>query len=294
MHRPLAIAALLASAVLPLAAAAPATANRPLSTVDGPPSTATPPAAWHVDYSRWTDGQRYATTEARADWPTLVWYEELGDAFIREFPAGSGQKWLEPRFRAGTHTRGAHGCKFAAALAPSDTYTVEYAVHFPADWEFSQNNTMPYGGGKLPGLSGGSHPSGGLGKPDGMSARPMWRRDNRFSAEPRNYLELYLYWPTQSEKYGDRFFVQEVEAGQTYTIKLQVELGTPETDGTVRMWIDDALRLEQRFRFLQPGQDWKLTQYMHNVFYGGNDPTWAPARDQHLLLGPVRVSAQPF
>ena len=294
MHRPLAIAALLASAVLPLAAAAPATANRPLSTVDGPPSTATPPAAWHVDYSRWTDGQRYATTEARADWPTLLWYEEPGDAFIREYPAGSGKKWLEPRFQAGTHTRGAHGCKFAAALAPSDTYTVEYAVHFPADWEFSQNNTMPYGGGKLPGLSGGSHPSGGLGKPDGMSARPMWRRDNRFSAEPRNYLELYLYWPTQSEKYGDRFFVQEVEAGQTYTIKLQVELGTPETDGTVRMWIDDALRLEQRFRFLQPGQDWKLTQYMHNVFYGGNDPTWAPARDQHLLLGPVRVSAQPF
>ena len=33
---------------------------------------------------------------------------------------------------------------------------------------------------------------------------------------------------------------------------------------------------------------------MHNVFYGGNDPTWAPARDQHLLLGPVKVSATPF
>lgn len=294
MHRPLAIAALLASAVLPLAAAEPATANHPLSTVDSPLPTAHRPVDWRVDYSRWTDGQRYATAEATTDWPTLLWYEEPGDAWIREYPAGSGQKWLEPHFRAGTHTRGAHGCKFAAALAPSDTYTVEYAVRFPAGWEFSQNNTMPYGGGKLPGLSGGSHPSGGLGKPDGMSARPMWRRDTRFSAEPRNYLELYLYWPMQSEKYGDRFFVQEVEAGQTYTIKLQVELGTPETDGTVRMWIDGALRLERRFRFLQPGQDWKLTQYMHNVFYGGNDPTWAPARDQHLLLGPVHVSARPL
>ncbi len=259
------------------------------------PTTApSAPSEWKVDYSRWADGQTYATAEATTDWPTLVWYEEPGDAFIREFPAGSGRKWLEPRFKAGTHTKGAHGCKFAAALAPSDSYTVEYAIHFPADWEFSQANTHPYGGGKLPGLSGGSHPSGGLGKPDGMSARPMWRRDNRFSTEIQNYLELYLYWTTQTEKYGDRFFVQGVEAGKTYTMKLQVVLGTPDTDGTVRMWIDGALRLEKHFRFLQPGQDWKLSQYMHNVFYGGNDPTWAPARDQHLLLGPVHVSAKPF
>jgi hypothetical protein len=279
---------LLAFTAAPFAAAAdPATANRPLP-------TAHRPQEWKVDYSRWTDGQRYATVEARTDWPTLVWYEEPGDAFIREFPAGSGRKWLEPRFKAGTHTQGAHGSKFAAELAPSDTYTVEYALHFPAGWEFNQNNTGPHGGGKLPGLSGGSHPSGGLGQPDGMSARPMWRRDTRFSPEPQTYLELYLYWPTQTERYGDRFFVQGVEAGKTYTIKLQVELGTPESDGAVRIWIDGTLRLEKSFRFLQPGQDWKLTQYMHNVFYGGNDPTWAPARDQHLLLGPVHVSARPF
>ena len=252
------------------------------------------PSTWSVDYSRWSDGHAYTGVEAKVDWPTLVWFEEPGDAFIREFPAGSGQKWLEPRFKAGTHTKGAHGCKFAAALAPNLTYTVEYAVHFPVDWEFSQSNTHPYGGGKLPGLSGGSHPSGGLGKPDGMSARPMWRRDNRFSPETQNYLELYLYWRNQSEKYGDRFFVQGVEAGHTYRIKLQVELGTPDRDGTVRIWIDGTLRFEKPFRFLASGQEWKLTQYMHNVFYGGNDPTWAPARDQHLLLGPVKVSATPF
>jgi hypothetical protein len=271
-------------------------AAEPPAPVLAPAARALPaaPSAWAVDYARWSDGHAYTGTEAKADWPTLVWFEEPGDAFIREFPAGSGRKWLEPRFKAGTHTKGAHGCKFAAALAPSNTYTVEYAVHFPKDWEFSQKNTHPYGGGKLPGLSGGSHPSGGLGKPDGMSARPMWRRDNRFTPAISNYLELYLYWRNQSEKYGDRFFVQGVEAGHTYQIKLQVDLGTPDRDGTVRMWIDGALRLEKPFRFLSPGQDWKLTQYMHNVFYGGNDPTWAPAHDQHLLLGPVKVSAVSF
>jgi hypothetical protein len=263
------------------------------SAIAGLAVSPTPPAEWKVDYTRWTDGQRYGTAEARADWPTLVWFDEPGDAWIREFPTGSGRKWLEHRFRAGTYTGGAHGCKFAAALAPSDAYTLEYAVHFPADWEFSRDNAPPHGGGKLPGLSGGSHPSGGNGKPDGMSARPMWRRDRRFSAEPRDYLELYLYWSLQSEKYGDRFFVQEVAAGRTYDIRLQVELGTPETDGHVRIWIDGVLRLERAFRFLQPGQEWKLTQYMHNVFYGGNDASWAPLRDQHLLLGPVRVTAHP-
>jgi hypothetical protein len=247
-----------------------------------------------VDYSRWDDGHPYGKAEAGRDWPTLVWFDEPGDGHIREFPPGSSRHWLEAGFPAGTFGGGRHGVKFAADLAPRDTYTLEYEVHFPSDWEFSQGNTHPYGGGKLPGLSGGSHPSGGSGRPDGMSARPMWRHDTQFSREPRNYLELYLYWRNQSEKYGDRFFAQAVEAGRTYRLKLQVDLGTPDADGAVRLWIDGVLRVERSFRFLGPGQDWKLTQYMHNEFYGGNDPTWAPTRDQHLLLGPVRVDTRPF
>ncbi len=253
-----------------------------------------PPDAWTVDYSRWPDGHTYGKAEARRDWPTLQWFEEPGSGRIREFPAGSGRHWLEVGLPGDTFGGGRHGTKFAAELAPRNGYTLEYAVHFPADWEFSRGNTQPYGGGKLHGLSGGSHPSGGLGKPDGMSARPMWRRDSRFSAEPQNYLELYLYWRHQTEKYGDRFFAQCVEAGRTYRIKLRVDLGTPDADGAVRLWIDGELRVDRAFRFLGPGQSWKLTQYMHNVFYGGNDATWAPTRDQHLLLGPVHVDARPF
>ena len=252
------------------------------------------PDAWQVDYARWTPGHVYGKAEVRTDWPTLAWFDEPGVGHIREFPEKSGRHWLEVGLPAGRFGGYQSGQKFAANLVSRDAYTLEYDVYFPAGWEFSQNNTQAYGGGKLPGLSGGSHPSGGRGKPDGMSARPMWRRDKRFSAQPQNYLELYLYWRNQPEKYGDRFFVQQVEAGHTYRIKLSVELGTPEADGRVRLWIDGALRLTQSFRFLAPGQDWKLTQYMHDVFYGGDGPGWAPARDQHLLLGPVRVDSREF
>ena len=252
------------------------------------------PSAWAVDYSRWSNGQRYGKAEAAQDWPTLRWFDQPGAARIREFPAGSGKNWLDVVFPAGTYGGGAHGSKFAAELAPSDSYTIDYEVHFPAGWEFSQGNTRPHGGGKLPGLSGGSHPSGGRAKPDGMSARPMWRRDTRFSDEPQNYLELYLYWPGQTEKYGDRFFAQAIAADRSYHLKLRVDLGSSDTDGSVKLWIDDKLQIDRPFRFLTPGQDWKLTQYMHHVFYGGNDSTWAPARHQRLLLGPVRVDATPF
>jgi hypothetical protein len=62
----------------------------------------------------------------------------------------------------------------------------------------------------------------------------------------------------------------------------------------VRLWIDGTLRLRCSVRFLAPGQDWNLNRYLHDVFYGGSDPTWAPARDQHLLLGPVRVDTREF
>ncbi len=247
-----------------------------------------------VDYSHWSLGHAYGRTEATNDWPTLVWFDEPGAGSIAEYPAGSGRHWLRQSFPAGTFGGGPHGNKFAANLAPRDAYTVEYEVHFPADWEFSKNNTGKYGGGKLPGLSGGSHPSGGHGKPDGMSARPMWRRDSRFSAKAQSYLELYLYQPNQTEKYGDRFFAQAVEAGHTYRIKLRIELGTPDTDGCVRLWIDNTLRVTQPCRLLTPGQNWKLSQYMHNTFYGGNDPTWAPGHDTYLLLGPVRIDTKEF
>ena len=252
------------------------------------------PSAWTVDYAHWADGQAYGKAEARRDWPALAWFDQPGDGHIREFPARSGRHWLEVGFPAGTFGGGRPGMKFAAELAPRDTYTLEYELHFPPDWEFSRDNSPPHGGGKLPGLSGGSHPSGGHPRPDGMSARPMWRRDPRFSPEPQDYLELYLYWRNQSGKYGDRFFAQAVEAGRTYRLKLRVDLGSPDADGAVRVWIDGVLRVDRAFRFLGPGQAWKLTHYMHEVFYGGNDPTWAPVRDQHLRLGPVRVDTRPF
>jgi hypothetical protein len=257
-----------------------------------PPAVAAP-SARTVDYAHWKDGQPYGKAEAKVDWPTLAWFDP-GDARIREFPAGSGRHWLEMGFPAGTFGGGRHGLKFAANLAPRGSYTLEYDVYFPPGFEFSQGNTRPYGGGKLPGLSGGSHPSGGLGNPDGMSARPMWRRDTRFSRTPQNYFELYLYWRNQAEKYGDRFFAQTVEAGRTYRLKLRVDLGTPDTDGAVRLWIDGVLRVERPFRFLGPGQDWALTHYMHDVFYGGSNATWTPVHDQYLLLGPVRVDTRPF
>jgi len=264
------------------------------SLMAAPPAAPPQPAAWSVDYARWADGHPYGRAEAKADWPTLAWFDEPGDGWIREFPAGSGRHWLEAGFPAGTFGGGRHGLKFAAHLAPRDTYTLAYAVRFPPDWEFSRGNAGSHGGGKLPGLSGGSNPSGGHAKADGMSARPMWRRDTRFSREAQSYLELYLYWRGQSDKFGDRFFAQAVEAGRTYRLKLQVELGTPQADGTVRLWIDDALRLERSFRFLGPARDWKLNLYLHDEFYGGGDASWAPLRDQRLLLGPVRVDTQAF
>lgn len=252
------------------------------------------PSVCTVDYSRWADGQVYGKAEASVDWPTLDWFDEPGVGRIREFPAGSGRHWLEVGFPHDTFGGGAHGTKFAAHLAPSDSYTLEYDLHFPADWEFSRNNQPPHGGGKLPGLAGGSHPTGGNPRRDGMSARPMWRRDRRFSGQPQSYLELYLYWPSQSEKYGDRIFAQTVEAGRTYRLKLRVDVGTADRDGAVKFWIDGQLRVDRAYRFLAPGQDWKLGHYLHDVFYGGNDATWAPARDQRLLLGPVRIDSGPF
>ena len=50
-------------------------------------------------------------------------------------------------------------------------------------------------GGKLPGMVGGSHPTGGHPADDGFSARLMWRRDGA--------AVQYVYYPGQTSTFGE-------------------------------------------------------------------------------------------
>ncbi len=198
-------------------------------------------------------------------------------------------------------------------LADKNEYTMEYKVFFEDGFEFNKGNTdikyvegkqvENYGGGKLPGLTGGSNPSGCSYKSDGMSARIMFRREKSRRSTPNGgYLELYQYWQGQADKggCGDRFILQDVIDNTWYTIKMTVNLGTINANGTtnngfVKVWVNGGEpKLNKSFKYRQDQAKWNLNGTMFHSFMGGSDDTWAPTADRYLMIDNVKVDDNAF
>ena len=148
-------------------------------------------------------------------------------------------------------------------------YTLNYDVKFADDFQF-------VGGGKLHGLGPDKPVTGGDPiRPDGWSARVMWREKGR--------VELYTYHQDQKDKYGDHgtvvrptFFMP----GRYHAVSLHVRVNSAaaRADGFIRLYIDGVL-VERHEGLRLRGTDGPGTligEFLFSTFHGGNDPGWAP------------------
>lgn len=253
--------ALASTWALPLPAAAAAT----------PPAAAqTPvPTAWH---SRFVQGL--------ADWPGLgaVWGRD--NLTLHDDPAAEG-RLLRVQLHAGGIDPGSmtrrglprSGAGFKArVLAPgSEAATLRYRLRFAPGFEFVR-------GGKLPGLYGGSGPSGGRipDGHDGFSLRLMWREFGRG--------EVYAYLPT-SRVHGSSLLSGRPRfvPGQWHTLVQAVVLNTPgRADGRLALWQDGQLLGELTGLRLRDTPRLRLDGVFFEVFHGGADDSWAPRQAQHV------------
>ena len=111
------------------------------------------------------------------------------------------------------------------SIGKNDKYTLSYKVKFPVGFPFKK-------GGKLPGLAGGKHYTGGQGlqainNGDGWSFRVMWRGGNS------PYLEAYIYYKGMPKKiapngkvYGQSVGKFPIQAGKTYTVQMSLQMNT--------------------------------------------------------------------
>lgn len=148
-------------------------------------------------------------------------------------------------------------------------YTLNYDVKFADDFQF-------VGGGKLHGLGPDKPVTGGDPiRPDGWSARVMWREKGR--------VELYTYHQDQKDKYGDHGeVVRETffAPGCYYAVSLHVRVNSEgdRTDGFIRLYIDGVL-VEQHEKLRLRGTDEAdtlISGFLFSTFHGGNDSGWAP------------------
>jgi len=257
----------------------------------------------HVDFENDPIGP-YSPARLAADWGSGVagargvWSQGLseGRASIVATERGHSLRVLYPKGSVGPSEGGA---QFLVGIPGShDDLYCSYQVRFASGFGFVR-------GGKLPGLVGGSHPTGGKPADDGFSARLMWR--------PGGAAVQYVYCPRQTTQYGvDLPYVlpsgapvkflpgtwhrveHRVAMNGTPPATTEGEIGQVHGNGILQAWFDGQPVLDLRDRV------WRLDGAIHvdalyfSTFFGGNDPSWGAERDETVDFDDVVVSASPI
>ncbi len=235
----------------------------------------------HVDFDQDPLGA-YTAAQLASDWGTVeAWSNGLGNGRA-SIVASDHQQSLRILYPSGAVGPTAGGAQFLVKLphAYDDLYC-SYRVRFGPGFDFVR-------GGKLPGLVGGSRPTGGKPRNDGFSARLMWREGGA--------AVQYVYYPNQTSTYGvDLKYLRRFQPGVWHRVEHRVVMNTPgQANGVLQAWFDGQLVLDLHDRV------WRLDASVHvdalyfSTFFGGNDASFAPTRDESIDFDDFVVSTRPI
>lgn len=162
-----------------------------------------------------------------------------------------------------------------------------YRVRFAIDFDFVK-------GGKLPGFTGGTGPTGCVSDKNGFSARNMWRVDGD--------AVQYLYAPRKISACGDDYNYikggvnQRFTPGKWQTVEHRLVMNTPgENNGVMQAWVDGVLVLDVKdFLFREAGSSFAIDSLYFSTFFGGGDATWAPEMAQITDFDDLIISQKPI
>ncbi len=202
--------------------------------------------------------------------------------------AEAGNQFLRVSYPAGKFGSADGGVHFKVPLASShDELYLSYRVRFAVGYSFVK-------GGKLPGLVGGSAPTGCVALKDGFSARAMWRVGGA--------AVQYMYWPDKKNTCGDDFDYLDAGANVTFVpgtwhrlVHHVVMNAAGQLNGVIEAWFDGKPVLSRRdLGYRVAGQTFGIDALYFSTFFGGNDPSWAPATAQTVDFDDFVVSPTPL
>jgi hypothetical protein len=215
------------------------------------------------------------------------WNDGLDEGRAAIVAEGENQ-FLRVTYVAAKFGPGEGGVQFKLPFGKSyDELFFAYRVRFGAGFTFVK-------GGKLPGLVGGSSPTGCSPKPDGFSARNMWRAGGA--------LVQYVYWPNQPDTCGDDLPYaldgqpRLLTPGTWQTIEHRVKISSPgAADGALEAWVDGTRCLSDTARLWRAADaSYAIDTLYFSTFFGGSDETWAPSAAQIADFDDFIVSTRPI
>lgn len=253
------------------------------------------PSNLSVNYQNYRNGHTYRNSDLDRDFKAVTRHGNIGDGNqkISVFPSQSNYKRFQVNLKAGEFG-GDQLTAVRVDLAPRNVYTLGYRVRFAKNFDFGR-------GGKLPGISGGSGPTGGRPANDGMSHRIMWIVDRRDPSDIQ--FQAYHYhlaqhdaWVrggrTNTRRYGDSTKFMPIKDATWYNIQMQVKLDTGEGRGRLHINVNGVTRYNHTHRYLRNGANWKLNRFLKVIFYGGGTQDWAPTRNTNLLLDNIKINQE--
>ena len=233
--------------------------------------------------------------------PTIVGPKE-GLVSIVKDPLDSSNKVLQIKYPKGIIQE--QKTRWKPRFGPVDSATLSYKVFFPEGFDFVR-------GGKLPGLAGGSAPAGGAStaEADGFSFRIMWREFGVLcdyvyhmdknetwkwganflwtSDSDKNKLITKEMWKDMNTRFDDRMYLIP---GKWHELKTYIKMNTPgKEDGKIISWLDgkEAVNVNLRFR---KDLSFGIDRLYFTTFFGGNDPTWAPTKDEVVYFKDFNIA----
>lgn len=234
----------------------------------------------------------------RAQWPNVTKPRGVAEGRLSVVEM-DGEHVLCVTCQKGKWAPDAGGTSWGARFGKTyDEATVEYKVKVGSDFDFKR-------GGKLPGFCGGSSPMGGksTAEADGFSARVMWREFGMLEqyvyhmdrAEGKTYGSDFIWtkaadkqvlitpkmWKTLNTPHDDWAYMKK---DVWHTIKTYVKMNTPDKeDGKIISWLDGEKVCDLTLRF-RKDNSFGIDMFKFAVFFGGNDETWAPDKDEKIYL----------
>lgn len=172
------------------------------------------------------------------------------------------------------------GYNFHAELPRGSSKTISYDVKFASDFDFVKE-------GKLPGLCSKDDVSGGI-KPtgkNGFSVRVIWRKDGQPAA--------YVYHMNQEGKYGDIFYGQNARFQRDIWQKIKLVVSINDIDqhnGKIQAYLNEQLFFERSDFVFRTTKSIQIERLMFETFFGGDDITWAPKKQEKLWIRNLEVS----
>lgn len=182
-------------------------------------------------------------------------------------------------------SRGSPVVGIVSAIPGGNEVFLSYRMFFESGWQWVK-------GGKLPGLAGGTMPTGGSYDDNGFSARFMWRQNGRMA--------VYAYHHDRPTKYGEDFPLMNSDGsyyiapiGRWITITQRIKMNTSGSawDGEVQVWIDGVQKLHKKGIRWRKNTTYSADRLLYSSFYGGNDSTWSPTKTTYARFDDFKVAS---